>query len=141
LQLIAVSDPNARSFYEQEAVNSDWSVRELGRQIESSLFERVLLSDGKANKKKVLRLAQQGVELARPEDMLKRPYVFDFIGNRENKPLLERDLEERLKRHIEDFLLERSQVYTRPRVRDVRIWPLRQTPNDLRACHSVRIPI
>jgi predicted nuclease of restriction endonuclease-like (RecB) superfamily len=106
LQLITISDPEARSFYEKEAINSNWSVRTLRREIESSLFERLLLSNGKASKERVLALAQQGVELAKPEDILKRPYVFDFIGNRENKPILERDLEKRLIRHIEDFLLE-----------------------------------
>jgi predicted nuclease of restriction endonuclease-like (RecB) superfamily len=106
LQLITVSDPEARSFYEKEAANSNWNVRTLRHEIESSLFERLLLSDGQANREKILALARQGIELAKPVDILKRPYVFDFIGNRENKPLLERDLEKRLIRHIEDFLLE-----------------------------------
>jgi len=55
LQLITVNDPDARSFYEQEAVNSNWNVRTLRREIESSLFERLLLSDGKANKQKALQ--------------------------------------------------------------------------------------
>jgi predicted nuclease of restriction endonuclease-like (RecB) superfamily len=106
LQLITVRDDDARSFYEKEAVNSKWNVRTLRKEIESSLFERLLLSDGKANKEKVLALSRQGVELAKPEDMLKRPYVFDFIGNREKMPLPERELEKRLIRHIEEFLLE-----------------------------------
>ena len=55
-ELIAIKDENKRNFYEKETVNSKWSVRELQRQIETSLFERLLLSDGKANKEKVLQL-------------------------------------------------------------------------------------
>jgi predicted nuclease of restriction endonuclease-like (RecB) superfamily len=106
LHLIGVKDPNTRSFYEQEALNSNWSVRELQRQIETSLFERLLLSSGKGNKEKVLTLARKGVELYKPEDLLRKPYVFEFLGNRESKPILERELEYRLIRHIEDFLLE-----------------------------------
>ena len=51
-ELLSISDDNKRSFYEKEAVNSGWSVRELKRQIGSSLYERLLLSDGDANKEK-----------------------------------------------------------------------------------------
>ena len=106
VELLAVADADARAFYEQECANARWSVVELKRQIGTSLFERLLLSDGKANKKKVLALAATGVALAKPQDILKQPYVFEFLGVREEKPLLEKDLEARLIRHIEDFLLE-----------------------------------
>ncbi|GHT56773.1 DUF1016 domain-containing protein [Spirochaetia bacterium] len=105
-ELISIKDPDARSFYEHETSNANWSVRELQRQIETSLFERLLLSSGKKNKEKVLELARKGTELNKPEDILKKPFVFEFLGNRENKPILERELEYRLIRHIEDFLLE-----------------------------------
>jgi predicted nuclease of restriction endonuclease-like (RecB) superfamily len=106
LELLSVQDRDARAFYEQECVNAKWSVEELKRQIASSLFERLLLSDGKANKERVLELATQGIAMARPEDMLKEPYVFEFLGIPENKPMLEKDLESKLIRHIESFLLE-----------------------------------
>jgi hypothetical protein len=56
-ELLSISDDEARSFYEKESVSSRWSVRELRRQIESALFQRLLLSDGDLNKKKVLELA------------------------------------------------------------------------------------
>ena len=56
-ELLSISDTDKRSFYEKEAVNSNWSVRELKRQIESSLFERLLLSRGEVNKEQVLTLA------------------------------------------------------------------------------------
>lgn len=106
IELLAVPDKDARAFYEQECANARWSVKELNRQIGTSLFERLLLSDGKANKETVLDLARQGVPMAQPQDILKQPFVFEFLGVREEKPMLEKDLETRLIRHIEDFLLE-----------------------------------
>jgi predicted nuclease of restriction endonuclease-like (RecB) superfamily len=105
-ELLGVSDKTDREFYQIECVNSLWSVRELNRQIETSLFERVLLSDGKANKEKVLSLAQKGITISSPADILKNPYVFEFIGVPEPKPMLERELEAKLIKHLEDFLLE-----------------------------------
>ena len=105
-ELFSVSDKNARYFYEQEAQNSNWSVRELKRQINTSLFERLLLSDGNSNKEKVLALASQGMQYSKPSDILKDPYVFEFLGIPENKPMLEKDLEKALIVKIEKFLLE-----------------------------------
>lgn len=105
-ELMSISDSDRRGFYEKECERSGWSVRELKRQIESSLFERLLLSDGKINKEKVLALATKGQEIAMPADIVKDPYVFEFLGIPENKPILESDLEKALVRQIEDFLLE-----------------------------------
>ena len=105
-ELVNIPDTDERAFYEQECLNSRWSVRELKRQINTSLFERLLLSSGKANKKKVLALATSGIPLSHPEDLIKQPYVFEFLGIPENKPIIEKELEARLIRHIEAFLLE-----------------------------------
>ena len=105
-ELLSISDANKRSFYEKEAVNSNWSVRELKRQIDSSLYERLLLSNGDANKEKVLSLAQKGIEINQPADIIRDPYVFEFLGVPENKPMLESDLEKALVAQIEKFLLE-----------------------------------
>ena len=105
-ELLIIENKEKRSFYEKETVNSAWSIREMKRQIDSSLFERLLLSSGKGNKEKVLELAQKGQEISRAEDLLKNPYVFEFLGMPESKPILEKDLESKLIRHIEDFLLE-----------------------------------
>lgn len=105
-ELLAISDPNKRSFYEKETINSGWSVRELRRQIESSLFERLLLSSGDTNKEKVLALAQNGIEISQPADIIRDPYVFEFLGIPEDKPYLESDLERALVMQIEKFLLE-----------------------------------
>lgn len=105
-ELLSISDKDKRSFYEKEAINTGWSIRELKRQIVTSLYERLLLSDGKANKETVLALAEKGIEMSQPVDMIKDPYVFEFLGFPENKPLLERDLEKALVEQIEKFLLE-----------------------------------
>lgn len=105
-ELLSISDPDKRSFYEKEAVNSSWSVRELKRQIDSSLFERLLLSRGDANKEQVLALAHKGIEIAEPADIIRDPYVFEFLGLPEDKPVMESDLEHALVQQIEKFLLE-----------------------------------
>jgi len=105
-ELLAVSDKDARSFYEKECLSAHWSIRELRRQIESALFERLLLSDGKPNKEKVLALARQGQIIEKPEDIIKDPYVLEFLGVPEPKALKESDLEKKLIERIEDFLLE-----------------------------------
>ena len=105
-ELLSISDPDKRSFYEKEAINANWSVRELKRQIDSSLFERLLLSRGDANKSQVLALAEKGIEISQPADIIRDPYVFEFLGLPEDKPMLESDLERALIQQIEKFLLE-----------------------------------
>lgn len=105
-ELLSISDDSKRSFYEKECIASGWSVRELKRQKESSLFERLLLSKGEVNKEQVLALANNGVSYTNPEDIIRDPYVFEFLGIPENKPFFESDLEAALVRQIEDFLLE-----------------------------------
>jgi len=105
-ELLTINEKEKRSFYEKESLVSNWSLSELKRQINSSLFERLLLSEGKANKQEVFKLASQGQVIKQPSDMIKDPYVFEFLGIPEKKPVLEKELEEKLIRHIEDFLLE-----------------------------------
>ena len=105
-ELLTISDPDKRSFYEKETINSGWSIRELKRQISTSLYERLLLSEGKTNKETVLALAEKGIEMSTPLDIIKDPYVFEFLGVPENKPMLESDLEKALVAQIEKFLLE-----------------------------------
>ena len=105
-ELLSISEKNKRSFYEKEAINSNWSVRELKRQISTSLYERVLLSKGEMNKQEVLDLSSKGIEMTQPSDILKDPYVFEFLGIPENKPMMETDLQSALVNQIEKFLLE-----------------------------------
>lgn len=101
--LLAVSDKDARSFYEVEIAKNAWSVREAKRQIESMLFERLALSKDKTGLKK---LAQKGQIVETPEDALKDPYVLEFLGLNENEKWLESDLEQALMDHLQKFLLE-----------------------------------
>lgn len=105
-ELLSISDNDKRNFYEHEAINSKWSVREMKRQINTSLFERLLLSKGEINKAEVLKLATEGIEIQTPKDIIRDPYVFEFLGIPENKPMMESDLEKALVDQIEKFLLE-----------------------------------
>ena len=105
-ELLSVSDADKRSFYEKEAINSGWSVREMKRQMATSLYERLLLLDGKTNKETVLTLAQHGIEMNNPADIIKDLYVFEFLGIPETKPIMKNELEKALVHQIEKFLLE-----------------------------------
>ena len=91
-ELLSISNEKKRSFYEKETILSNWSVRELKRQIKTSLFERLLLSSGDENKEKVLDLALKGNEINNASDIVKDPYVFEFLGLPEEKLVMESDL-------------------------------------------------
>lgn len=104
--LIYIEDDRERSFYEKECINSGWSKRELKRQIDSLLFQRLLLSNGKKNIEKVYELSKKGNEISSPTDILKEPYVFEFLGIKEEKPVRESELEKNLIHHLSSFLLE-----------------------------------
>lgn len=103
LVLMRVANPMARAFYEIEAARESWSSRELERQIASLLFERLAKS---RDKDKVLALARRGHEVARPADVLKEPFVLEFLGLDERSHWRERDLEQSIIDRIEGFLLE-----------------------------------
>lgn len=105
-ELLSISDEKKKSFYEKETIQANWSVKELKRQIKTSLFERLLLSSGDENKAKVLDLALKGNEINKASDIVKDPYVFEFLGLPEEKLTMESDLEKSLITHIEKFLLE-----------------------------------
>lgn len=101
--LLRVENPDARSFYEQEAINARWSTRELERQIHSLLFERLALS---RDREGVLELSQKGHEIEQPSDLIKDPYVLEFVGFPQNEQFLETDLEQALVDKLREFLLE-----------------------------------
>ena len=101
--LLRVEKPESRAFYEAEAVNSRWSTRELERQINSLLFERLALSRDKAG---VLKLAKKGHEIQKPADLVKDPYVLEFTGIKQDERFLEKDLEMALIDKLRQFLLE-----------------------------------
>lgn len=101
--LISIGEDLKRSFYEIEAVNNQWSVRELKRQADSLLYERLALSK---NKKKVRALAKKGQIIERPEDAIKDPYVLEFLDLKEEPFYSESQLEQKLIDHLQEFLLE-----------------------------------
>lgn len=103
LQLLRVEDPLARRFYEIEAAKGNWSVRWLNRQICSSLYERVALSKDKDG---VMELSSKGNVIAKPQDVLKEPYVLEFLGMKAESGYTETKLEGRLISHLQEFLLE-----------------------------------
>ncbi|HWQ34431.1 MAG TPA: PDDEXK nuclease domain-containing protein [Blastocatellia bacterium] len=103
IELIRLDDPLRRAFYEMEARRNRWSVRELKRQIGSLLFERVGLSRDRDG---VLQLARQGELTTSPEEMIRDPYVFEFLGFRREELYTESQLERALLDHLQDFLLE-----------------------------------
>ena len=101
--LLGINQEEERRFYELEAVQQNWSVRELKRQFNSSLYERLALSRDKAE---VMRLAQQGQLIEKPSDLLKEPYVLEFLGLEERNQYSESDLEAAIIDKLEHFLLE-----------------------------------
>ena len=101
-ELLAISDALARSFYEQQCIKENWSVRELKRQKASALFERIALSKDKAE---ILALAKQGQIPTAAKDIVKDPYVFEFLELPEQN-YRETELENRLIEKLEQFLLE-----------------------------------
>lgn len=101
--LLKLERRSARDFYEIEAVKNGWSARQLERQINSLLFERLLKSRDKAG---VLALANEGLIPTRPEDAIKDPYVLEFLNLPESHRLVESRVEEALISRLQDFLLE-----------------------------------
>lgn len=102
-ELLTVSDNNARSFYEKQAEKENWSFREMKRQIDASLFERLVLSKEKSA---VLDLSEKGQTITQPRDIVKDPYVFEFLGIKEQNTVKERGLEKKLIDNLQQFLLE-----------------------------------
>lgn len=109
LKLMRIDDPAERRFYEIEAHQNNWSVRELQRQYDSGLYQRLALS---RNKEKVLELAHKGQVVEKPEDIIKDPYILEFIGLPELATYSETELETRLIDKLEQFLLELGKGFT-----------------------------
>jgi predicted nuclease of restriction endonuclease-like (RecB) superfamily len=101
--LLGIKNPDERSFYEIEATSQDWPLRELKRQFDTSLYERLALS---RDKKGIRKLAKKGHLVERPQDILKEPLVLEFLGLDEQARYSESDLENAIISQIERFLLE-----------------------------------
>jgi predicted nuclease of restriction endonuclease-like (RecB) superfamily len=101
--LLGIKKPEERSFYEIEATNQSWTLRELKRQFDTSLYERLALSRDKDG---IRKLALEGQVVENPKDLLKEPLVLEFLGLSEQAQFSESDLESALINQIEHFLLE-----------------------------------
>lgn len=108
-ELIKIDDDLERSFYERQTVNENWSVRELQRQIDSALFLRLAVS---RDKEGILSLAQRGIEVQKPEDVIKSTYTLEFLNLPESSQYTESDLEQRLIDNLQKFLLELGKGFT-----------------------------
>jgi predicted nuclease of restriction endonuclease-like (RecB) superfamily len=102
VELIRIEDTTERQFYEVETLQNKWSVREMKRQIDSQLFTRVGLSK---DKEKVLEMAKTGQVVESPKDLIKDPFVFEFLGLPEGS-FTESDLEQAIINNLQYFLLE-----------------------------------
>lgn len=109
LELIKIEENAKRNFYKNEAINSKWSVRELQRQRDSLLYERLTLS---TDKEKILELSEKGQILKTSRDLVKDPFVLEFLDIKENTDYLEYDLEKNIIEHLKDFLLELGKGFT-----------------------------
>jgi len=103
IELVKIDDELKRTFYEVETIKGNWSVRELKRQVESLLYERVGLS---TDKKSLLQSLENKKEVFDPTSIIKEPYILEFTGLETKEKYNENDLESALLNHIEDFLLE-----------------------------------
>ena len=102
-ELLKCDDPLEMQFYMKECINEGWKVRELKRQINSSLFQRLALS---TDKEGVLALANEGHQVQTAADIIRDPFVLEFAGLPKQRRYKEKDLEDALKAHMEQFLLE-----------------------------------
>jgi predicted nuclease of restriction endonuclease-like (RecB) superfamily len=101
--VLSIKDEQARDFYITESAKANWSTRQLNRQINSLLFERLAKS---RDKQGVLNLANEGMEVFTPSDLIRDPFVLEFTGLPERGQWLENDLEQALMDKLQQFLLE-----------------------------------
>ena len=107
--LIAISDEYKREYYQLEAVNNCWTKRELERQINTQLYERLLLSN---DKESVLAVARKERIPQQPQEIIKDPMVLEFLGLEQKASYYEKDLEQALITHLQNFLLELGNGFT-----------------------------
>ena len=109
LILMRIEDIATRNFYEIEAIQNNWSLRELKRQVNSALYERLVLSK---DKEKVKELAVKGQIIEKPQDIIKDPYILEFLGLDEKSNYSENKLETEIINKLEMFLLELGKGFT-----------------------------
>ena len=109
LKLVRIDNEAERRFYELEAIQNQWSLRELQRQCDSALYQRLALS---RDKDKVKELSEKGQVINKPSDALKDPYILEFIGLPDKNEYSESDIEKELIDKLEHFLLELGKGFT-----------------------------
>jgi len=107
--LIAIEDKNKREYYECESVHNSWTGRELERQINSQLYERLLLSN---DKDAILAVARGERQPEHPSEVIKDPMILEFLGLERKACYYEKDLERAILTHIQQFLLELGNGFT-----------------------------
>jgi predicted nuclease of restriction endonuclease-like (RecB) superfamily len=101
--LLSINEPEKREFYIQETAKNNWTARQMDRQIGSQLYERLLLS---TDKEKVLSVARNEKQPDKPQDIIKDPMILEFLGLRPEAAYYEKDLENALITHLQEFMLE-----------------------------------
>ncbi len=109
LLLMRIDNIDKRKFYELETIDNNWSLRELQRQFDTSLYERLALS---RDKKAIKELSEKGQIIEKAKDSLKDPYILEFIGLPENEKYSENELEQNIIDKLEHFLLELGKGFT-----------------------------
>jgi len=109
LELIKIDDESKRNFYMNECIKSNWNVRELQRQSATLLYERILVSKDKS---KISELSKNGNSIYENKDIIKDPFVLEFLDIKENADYLESDLEKNIIEHLKEFLLELGKGFT-----------------------------
>ena len=109
LKLMRIDDVDERHFYEIECVKNNWSLREFQRQFDSALYQRLMLS---TEKNAVKQLSEKGQIIEKSSDLVKDPYVLEFLGLEEKSKYSESDLETRIIDNLQTFLLELGAGYT-----------------------------
>ena len=108
-ELIKIKEKAKRDFYMHECINSNWDVRELQRQRTTLLYERIVNSKDKS---KLLELSTKGHKIYESKDIIKDPFVLEFLDIKENTNYLESDLEKNILEHLKEFLLELGKGFT-----------------------------
>jgi len=109
IELLTIDDSLERSFYEKQCIKENWSIRELKRQKNSALFHRIALSK---DKKGVLELSQKGHIIERADDVIKDPYIFEFLKMTMDYNPSEKELENKIIDNLQMFLLELGKGFT-----------------------------
>jgi len=109
LELIKIKEDYKRDFYIHECINSNWDVRELQRQRTTLLYERLIILKDKS---KLLELSNEGHKIQEGKDIIKDPFVLEFLNIKENTNYLETDLEKNILKHLREFLLELGKGFT-----------------------------